>query len=367
MDTNEYTLLISIVSLFAGYLLSVWRNRLQPWITLLSFTESQKLTDKVSVNEKVVEASRESWFMDALPGKNTELEHLYDAVSSATQWLETNEDTLNVIDKGVKQLELATTEDDIKKILRDLLNDNISALIELAVVRKLLIPEYNPKDKQVLSYALNKKVKDGCFAIAFSGAYYMFGSNFNINGHRVSELRPFVELLVRLDKPNFLKLFKKLEIIFKQQYEIHQLIKAEAKNIVKENMRWSSRISVSNFGATPFLIFPNEAKLVVRGKQIKEFSLDCKILVQSKTNNEDIVGWEETVGVVILEPASSEIYSIVTNEAQKDIKSGKLLRQVFENNEAEAYVEINLLGRELPWKLKVKSTALPFSGKSKFQ
>jgi hypothetical protein len=359
MDNIGITILISFVSGIAGYLLSVWRNRLQPWISVLDFAESRKLSDPVNVNKKIVDATKESWFMDTIPQHETDMDYLYRAVSAAKNWLYLNKNTQDILRDGIKQLESANTQNEIIESLQVLLSDNISALIEISVLRKLIVPEHKSKDKQILSFYLDKQKEDGCYAIAFLESYFMFGSNLNNNEHKAAELLSFINLLTRLDKENLIKLFKQVEPIYKKQHEIHTAIQAEAENIVKENSRWTSRISISNFGATPFLIFPDEAKLIVQGKQIKQFELECRILVQNYDDSSP--GWEEAEGVIILKPAYTEVYSIVTKKTQKELDGGTLLRQVFENGGAEAYVEIKVLGRELPWKQKVKSTTLVFA------
>lgn len=149
----EQTLLVSLISVVAGYFLSIWRNRLQPWITVLGFGESRKLSDKVIVNKTVIDASKESWYMTPLSQNEIEMDDLYRTVRSANNWLEINSSTENIINDGIKYLEQAQTQNEVIEALKPFLqNTGVSDLIELAVLRKSIVPEFHLDEKTYLTY-----------------------------------------------------------------------------------------------------------------------------------------------------------------------------------------------------------------------
>ena len=85
------TAIVSVISVFFGYLVSLWRSRLLPWISLLEFSDSRKPADSVKLTKQLSTASKKSWHMENLPDEIGMLGEVYDAFKAAKFRLEINE------------------------------------------------------------------------------------------------------------------------------------------------------------------------------------------------------------------------------------------------------------------------------------
>ena len=351
------TVIVGIISVFVGYIISLWRSRLRPWISLLKFGESRKQGDWVEITSKLSEASRESWHMETLPDKRARLGEVYNAFEEATIWLKIYEENEERIKTGISQLKSSGTPEDIIKAIAFLLGSKgISDTLELAILRQKIIPEYDANVKPRLQYFFNDKKEEGCFSFRLPEGFLLhFGSNFNTQPYRKEALLPMAELISRLEQEKLIDIFEKLYPILREQKEIHRVIVEEAKPIVESNSRWICEFSITNFGATPFILFPENAWLYVKGKQIKPFKLECRILHKDEEGD-----WVETEGVLLIKSGTTENLAIVTKKVQRDIEGGEVLRSVFKSGEADAFVKIQVLGREIPWKRWIKSTVIKF-------
>ena len=349
------TAIVAMISTFVGYLISLWRNRLRPWISLLEFSESRKERDEVEISEKLCKRSRESWFMENLPEKKGRLGEVYKAFARAKFWLRINDDSENRLKSGISQLESSKNPDDVIKALSFLLESKgISDLLEISILREEIIVNYDDTVPQQVKYYLDDKKKDGCFSFVLPTALLYFGSKLSAQPYRKEKLLPMVELISRLDKDKLTKIFKELVLLLKKQFEIHKIIVEEAEQIVNNYSRWMCKLTITNFGVTPFILFPENAELCVKGKHIKTFKLPCRVLQAEEE------GWSEIKGVFVIKSGTTENLAIVTKDIQKDIEGGNILRDVYKSGDAEAFVKIQVLGREIPWKRWIKSTALVF-------
>lgn len=352
------TVIVGAISIFFGYLISLWRSRLRPWISLLEFSETRKVRDLVEITKKTSDASKESWFMDNLPDSKGSLGEVSDAFNEARHQLKINEGDGGRIESGISQLKSSKNSGDIIKAIRFLLiQQGISGVLELAISRSEIIPSYDADAEAHLKYYLDDNNNDGCFTIDLPTSLLHFGSRFDSQPFGKNRLLPMVELISRLEKDKLINVFEKLHPIWKNQMEVHKTIVEEAESIVENYSRWMCKFSISNFGATPFILFPENAIINLKGKRIKPFTLESRILHKDADGD-----WAEVEGVIVITSGTTENLSIVTTNVQKDIGGGEVLRKIYESGEASAVVKIQVLGREIPWKRWIKSTAIKFKG-----
>jgi hypothetical protein len=352
------TAIVGVISVFIGYLISLWRSRLRPWISLLNFGETRKRGDTVEITKKISNASKESWFMKNLPDRRGKLGAVSDAFAAAKIWLEVNEENEDRIESGISQLKSSRNPEDMIKAISFLLGlTGISDVLELSISRSEIIPNYDADVEPEVKYFSNDKDKDGCFSIDFPPVILNFGSNFNTQPYRKDRLLPMVELISRLEKDNLVNVFEKLRPIWKNQMDVHKVIVEEAEQIIDNHSRWMCEFSITNFGATPFILFPESAIIYLKGKHIKPFELESRILCKDK--DED---WVDAKGVMVIKSGTTENLAIVTKNVQKDIEGGEVLRGIYKSGDANAVVKIQVLGREIPWKRWIKSTTIKFQG-----
>lgn len=353
------TAVITVFSAILGYLFSVWRNRLRPWIAVLGFDGIRKAADRVPVSEALARAISQSWFTGTLTQDGTTLGRLCGSVETAKSWLELNGDTKARLNSGIAMLEKASTPEEIMQSVGYLLaSEGISDLLQRSVLRGAIVPACNLDEQEQVRYYLDDKNNGGCYSLVFTPEVLHVGEEFGDHQYRVEGLLPLMKLIARLDRTNLLRLFNQVEPVYQRQFDVHNVVRSEAEAVIKENSRWACFFTVSNYGATPFILFPDTGKLMVKGKHIKPFVLDCRILAEDEEDENG--AWVSTEGVLMLEPGATRKYSLVTKRVQKNVKGGGVVQDVFDKGEAEALIEIEVLGRDLPWKQKVRSTSLVF-------
>lgn len=352
------TAIVGVISVFIGYLISLWRSRLRPWISLLKFTEIRKQGDPVEITKKISDASKESWSMENLPDKRGGLGAVGDAFEAAKIWLKVNEESEDRIKSGISQFKSSRNPEDMIKAISFLLGQKgISDVLELSILRSEIVPNYNANVEPQVRYFLDNNNNDGCFSIVFPTAILHFGSKINTQPYREDGLLPMVELISRLEREKLVNVFEELTPIWKKQRDIHKVIVEEAEPIVGNHSRWKCEFSITNFGATPFILFPESAIIYLKGKHIKPFELESRILCKDKDE-----GWADAEGVIVIKSGTTENLAIVTKNVQKDIEGGEVLRGIYESGDANAVIKIQVLGREIPWKRWIKSTTIKFQG-----
>lgn len=353
------TVITGITSATFGYLISLWKRRIRPWISPLVFSETRKFDDVVEISEELYKASRKSWFTENLPRKKGKLIEVWKVYELAENFLKRNNDSENRIKEGIYQLQSSKSDEEVAKALSFLLgHEGISEMLEYAVLRGEIIPNYGENVKPKIKYFLNENAKEGCFSFFIRGVTFNFGSYFNLQPYRKNILLPMVRLIASLEQEKLIDVFEKLKQYVSEQLEVHETIVEESKNIIESYSRWLCEFSITNFGDTPFIIFPDKAILRIEGRHIRPFELEGMVLTRTMDGN-----WSSIEGVLLVKPGTTENLAIVTKDIQRNIKGGDILRSVYKSGEANAFIKIQVLSSEIPFKRWIKSAPIKFRGK----
>lgn len=158
--------LVAAASGSLGYLLSLWRHRLHPWISLARFDEVRKSSDRVQVSTALSANSQKSFFMGNLPDKTADLGEVVHAFRVAKRQLELAHDCRERLESGLSQLKSSKDVQDVIKAVRFLLDPRgISDVLEVAVLREEIVPRWNPQIPSQLTFYVDNKTEGGCFSL----------------------------------------------------------------------------------------------------------------------------------------------------------------------------------------------------------
>jgi len=363
MQSIMDTIIVAIISAFLGYLFFIWKNRNRPWISILGFSDEIRRTDeKIDIPEKLSDLSRSTHVSNFIsPGKQI-LGDLLDTYYDIQGWLERNKSTNEILELGLQKLKSATNNAEIEETIWKLLsNTEINTFLEVSTELKIIeIPRFD-ESKDILIPFIKTSDDEGYFLFKFTAGTLRFGSSFNIHSFYEDDLKPIAELVARLDVDNLIKIFSKLSNLFTEQVDINDNIYKYSKPIIEDNSRFLVAFNIINFGPTPFILFADNAELHIKGKHIKPFKLDCYIL----ENTED--GLLTLSGAICLESGVTHNLLLGTKKRQGGIEGGDHLRSAFDKGDAKAYIKLNMLGKEIPLKRKIKSTKLDFYNPAKLE
>ena len=356
LDTATQISLVGLLGGFVGYCLSAWRRRVCPWISLLKFDEVRKSGDRIDVPKPLREASKKSHCMKDLVRETATLHEVYVCLASAKLWLKRNEDSASQLRSGLEELDEAATPEDITKAVVSLLTPTgLSELIEISILRSQIQVTPDPGIEPLFKYFVDEEQKDGCFCFELPTAILSFGEGLSKSQYRRPRLEPFVETVARLEKDKIAKAFRDVEPILKEQREANKAVAEAAQQIIDEHSRWTCFFTVSNIGASSFIIFPTDTKLSVTGKRIRPFDIPCSIIMKDHDGH-----WVDADGATMIQSGSTVELGAVTLAVQKDIEDGAILRDVYTAASGHARLSLRVLGREIPWRITVKSTTLKF-------
>ena len=183
-----------------------------------------------------------------------------------------------------------------------------------------------------------------------------FGRDFKTQPFRRDRLRPFVEILSRLEKEKIEPVLLGARPLLEQQIEVQKKIRELGDPILAKHTRWQCEFVITNLGSAPFILFSEGALLKVRGKQIRDFDLPCHLIKTSSSKN----SWEKVDGVLSVGAGETIEVSVTTKDTQAGTPDGATLRGCYQDRNATAQVTLRALSNTVPWKRTLKSTELTF-------
>lgn len=339
-----------------GYVLSLWRSRIVPWISLIEISEIKRESDEVTINERLRNATAASWFMEELTTNKPTVQNVYECVASAKVWLTINRDSERTLAKAIDLLKVnstaVATQDAVSSVLGP---KGLSDMIEMALKRQVLKCEPDMTKPVCLPVDIVSD-KGGRFAFALASSILYFGSKLEKEHYAGTRLQPFVDIVSRLDAERILKAFEGILPLLREQAAIHREIEAESAGVVERQARWMAEVTISNIGSGPFAVFPVPCFLQIRGGHIKPFKLPCNLIVKDEDGD-----WVPAKGVQVVAPGSILRLGAATTQVQGEIDGGDHLRDAFRKGNATARLRLTFLGKDIPWKRGLSSTPLRFA------
>ena len=106
-------LMAAVLGALVGYGLTLWQNRLLPWITVHNFSTTTGTNEIVRLDPTLVAASEESW--NAIPlASESRLSVVHSARNAATYFQSLNADSAATIDTALHRIGASTTLAEIR-------------------------------------------------------------------------------------------------------------------------------------------------------------------------------------------------------------------------------------------------------------
>lgn len=358
MNDAVVTILVALVSAAAGYVLWAWQHRVRPWVTPLDFYESLHQWERVSVGKELVEASKGSVVVDDVKGPSPRLGVIGAASTAANLHLGEAEVHRETLEQGLDELRAATLPATQIQALQHLLSGSLSDMLVQAIVHGLSMPAPDPSGTTVLDFEEDPRQDDGCFVFTLPHGSLKFASDLNSRPAAMKgRLKPFVQLVAQLELDKLIAVFQGLGPFLQEQAVASETIERQTRPILQENTRWNCRLSVTNFGATPFVMFSDRAWILIEDKNTRPIRLEAEIFLLDSDGD-----WVRAKGIHLAQPGTTQDVAVVTVDAQKDMPSGHIVRALFEKGTALAGVELEVLGLASLGRQRLKSRRVPFRG-----
>jgi len=165
-----------------------------------------------------------------------------------------------------------------------------------------------------------------------------------------------INALRHLHVPTIVAALKQLKPMLEQQIETADRLDELVDPIMNDSARWTARLLVANYGAAPMMLWP-EARLVVKHRsshariQVPAYmavEYDCTPKVR------------DIDGVYVLAPGEKAWAWMITEDIQKDLPDGKLLRAHYDEGDASTYVQLTISRRGAFFGKGVKSNGITF-------
>ncbi len=352
-------LFIALASACLGFLFSMYKNRVRPWITLANFIQSTRNKDMIDNIKDLSTATKKTYFGSELPMGNCPLEKIKEHYNSSKNVITGLEAGINKVRAGIERLKEAKEDNDVFEAMSMILEPIvISETLKVAILKQdIKLPDYDSSIEIKINYEYAKEQHEGCFIFPTKTGYQYFGSLLNNQPFAKDKIAKFIGIIARLEKDKLTNISESLLGVSQDQLETSKKIRELSEPIVNENSRWLCGLFITNFGSSPFLLFSEEAVLVVQGGKVGPFRIKCRLVTKDANNWKENA--EETIALL---PGSSQSLGIVTKEVQKNISQGSVIRGAYQQGDCFARAEITYIGREIPWKRTLKTKSVTFKG-----
>jgi len=349
------TFVVALISAVVGYAFSLWRNRIRPWITIEGISETRNASELVTVPEGFVDLAAKSWWGQPSSTKVT-LEEFMSLLEAAQDWLQQTERSEEVATVVCQRLRASDSDAETISALTDFFEDGglRNGVWLAADWGEIVIPECTTDRPRQIPFYLDESRLGGVLAFDFPKAIWLMGTNLLARPPLGEKLEMFAELVSRLEAGPVAEVVEKTAERARAQRKIARAMVELGTPVALRYSRWQCSFSITNFGPTPFIIFPEETDLVIHGKKIKRIELDCQMLTYDGDT-----GWQIANGVVLAKEGTTHDLACAT-KAQHEMDQGEMLQGVFQQGDGKAVLHLKVLSRDLPWRRTVRSIAIPF-------
>ncbi len=354
------TILIAFLSLIFGYLISIWQDWFRPWIRILEVDGGTRNRDKiVDIPEELIDLSKDSTMIVPFNSKNINLGKIIDIFDLHQSDLYSYQEGKVIIDSIVNKMKKVKNDKEIFELLESFL-DNDSIKLDLLTFinrNKLAIPEFDRYlEPKLIGYYDNE---EGCFAIDFDENIIYLGYNLNKNEAEKEKFQKFVHLIVRAETGKLIELFNKFIPLWYKQYETNPEILKILHKIIQENSSWGIKFSISNYGNKPFILIPDETKMVLESENHNFDPFNVQLL--KKTERDDQIPWVQIKSHLLIEPGTNKDLMVVTTKTQNEMENGRIIREIFNSGTSSVYVLFSIIEPNFSLKRKIKSNLIKFS------
>lgn len=344
--------LLAVLSAFIGYGLSLWRNRVRPWIGVRGFGWTRQEDEAAVIPKAVTDLEWESWFARGLPREPT-LGTILLIATTAQAYLTETEKSDQALAQAMDELNGEPTSDVVIAVLSALfLDDGVVQSLPTAVDFNLVeikepdaapprVPIFVGEDEEGEFVALDFPTQQIRFAVSSEPLR--------------DKMLAVAGLVSALDVTALLELLSSLRsVVGKQRDYAHRLLSA-TQTIVDSRSRFLCDFVVTNFGATPFIVSADHVTMLVNREQQTD-RLECTLLLA----NEE-AGLVPAQSVTVIAAGESQAFCAAARSAVEDLESGMELKGAFEKGNRTASILIETMGREFSKFRSRGSSPSPFN------
>lgn len=361
-------LIVAAVSLIIGSLINRWWTRARPLVLLKHFDVARRATEQVKWSNQDDELNLGSWLVPLakeLPPQASEghvyLDHIQKIKEASYIACMIFEDALSKIEPFVEDLKSATTDDEIRSSLFNLMTcGGINTAVEMSLWNQQVVCSYQPKDPTSSRLAIDyiERKLGGTYEISWQSSTSPFCKHLAQNPEKHRRVEPFAHAMRELDKSELVRIFSTLPPLLRNQVEINRKILSRVDDILDKRTRWMAYTLVANYGESAMLIWP-EAELRVRhrGKSGRgTFTVDAHLVIV-----EDDEANARLEGVHVLAPGEIANIWIVTNKVQQNIDGGDALRGHYKSGDSQGQISLKITRRGAAFGKVTKSNWNRFS------
>jgi hypothetical protein len=214
--------------------------------------------------------------------------------------------------------------------------ENLANAVNLAAIA---IPE-PPRDMKEHLAIFPRKDSNGSLLVTIDFPVRMVDLRAS-NEPLQTKLLSVARLISSLDATCIRPLFASFQELISTQRDMAHRLKAELQPIIDRRSRFACEFSVTNFGATPFVLSAENVRVFVR-RDSSEAVQECALLLSEAETGKLV----PAPTITVIEAGKSGIYIASTVKAIEEIDEGQELIGAFNKGNRKARVSVDLMGRE---------------------
>jgi hypothetical protein len=329
---------LSAIGAGVGYALSLWRNRVRPWVGVLGMHWSNQADEPASLPDAVRDLQWKSWFVQQIPRKEA-LGDLLEIDAQADQFLSATENTDQVLEKAIAGLQDHQGADEVTSSLFDLFMDEgfgmaMSLALDFDAIK--ITPSATGRDS-VLSYYVEEDDQGTIVALEFPRQFFRIDAPTPVLRDKVLA---FFEVVSTLDVDRLRPLLRSLRGAVTEQRDYGHRIRNAAKPTMEGRSRFSCSFTVTNFGATPFVVSDRGVQIAIK-REHQVDRLECSLLEGDEEG--DLV---MAPAVTVVAPGETRLFVAAAISPIDELQNGDELKGAFKKGASTARVQVLLMGRE---------------------
>lgn len=369
LSVSDFALAASTALLTAvgSYFLWVWRQRARPWMTIVGVFDATAGDETVHVDAELAELTRRIHFGSRFISEGTSLGTIRAHYRRLSEFVEEAGASSSAVDASLARLRAASSPGDVIGTVQDLLLDQpLRSVLGGELYRgSIKPPRFDPGVEKLIDWIYSSNVDGGSVLVNFPEYAIRLASGVEDEPLRRASHEALAELISRAERDKLLSVFEAARHAERQEEELGRKALPMMKALVDSNSTWTARISLTNFGSSPFLLLPEAACLVVSGPGVSVTRLPAQLL-----REDDDGAWVTNPDSTVAVTSGSTIeLGLATITKQVYTPNGKVLRGLFEQGNGVIWAELRVVNagwerpqvrktRNAPFRARPKSPAL---------
>lgn len=353
------TIGLALISVVFGYLISMWQDWFRPWIRLVSLSDDNYAGSlEIELPQNIVDLTKKSR-MAYNTKRNVELGDISRTVYENEDIHELYAAGRSIIDSILERIHNCQSDAELITILEKFLDNKVlrEDLLTVVDMNKIFIPAIDETTPSKLKYYLDTDEKS--FAVDFDEKVIFLGAELTTRQAKKEKIEKLLKVFGSLNREKLIEIFNVFIPLWYEQYDVNPKIIDYFKEILRQNSSWGITFYVSNYGNKPFILIPEETKMILNSKDHKIPPFDL-VLLKWEENDED-AGWIRVKTDLLISEGKSEYLKVVTKQTQIEMSEGEIIRAIYSTGNSYVYVNLSIIEPNFSWKFVKSSNAIKFS------